>query len=358
MSPKRRDRVGHRAGGDGRGLRARVLRPTSARVRTALFDSLAAAVDGAAVLDLFAGSGTLGLEALRRGARRVVFVERDPRHCRAVQRQVERSGLSQRAEVWCDDVLSALSRLGSVGARFDVVMLDPPYGHGWIPRVLVAMREAGVGRPGAVVVAEGHWRDRPELGSGYVLAKEARYGETALWYIRPESHEQEERGHRVRIAVYPGSFDPVHYGHIEIVRRAAQIFDKVIVAVAENVEKVPGAFPLHERVAMLTEVLSNLPSVVVAAYTGLTVDFALSHGATCLVKGLRAVGDFDYELKQSAMNRRLAPSLDTLLLIADPEYAFVSSSLIREVARLGGSVDSICPPPVVRRLRARWPESR
>lgn len=165
-----------------------------------------------------------------------------------------------------------------------------------------------------------------------------------------------EGGRRVRIAVYPGSFDPVHYGHIEVVRRAAKLFDRVIVAAAENVEKTPGAFPLDDRVAMLTEVLGDLPGVEVAAYSGLTVEFALQRGATCLIKGLRAVGDFDYELKQSAMNRRLAPTLDTLLVIADPEYAFVSSSLIREVARLGGSVDSVCPPGVVKRLRARWPD--
>lgn len=160
----------------------------------------------------------------------------------------------------------------------------------------------------------------------------------------------------MRIAVYPGSFDPVHYGHIEVVRRATRLFDRVIVAAAENVEKVPGAFPLEDRVAMLTEVFGDLPSVEVAAYRGLTVEFALSRGAICLIKGLRAVGDFDYELKQSAMNRRLAPTLDTLLVIADPEYAFVSSTLIREVARLGGAVDSVCPPAVVRRLRARWPQ--
>lgn len=160
----------------------------------------------------------------------------------------------------------------------------------------------------------------------------------------------------MRIAVYPGSFDPVHYGHVDVIRRAAHLFDRVIVAVAENVEKVPGAFGVEERVAMLVEVVGDMPTVEVAAYSGLTVDFAGARGASCLIKGLRAVGDFDYELKQSAMNRLLAPTLDTLLFIADPEYAFVSSSLIREVARLGGSVESIVPPPVVLRLRARWPQ--
>jgi len=162
----------------------------------------------------------------------------------------------------------------------------------------------------------------------------------------------------VGIAVYPGSFDPVHLGHVEVIRRASRLFDQVIVAVAENVEKGRGAFSLDERVAMLRDAIGNMPSVEVAAYDGLTVDFARRRGATCLVKGLRAVGDFDFELKQSAMNRRLAPELDTLLLIADPEFAFVSSSLIREVSALGGDVSSIVPSPVVQRIRARWPVQR
>lgn len=159
----------------------------------------------------------------------------------------------------------------------------------------------------------------------------------------------------MRIAVYPGSFDPVHHGHIDVIRRIARLFDGVIVAVAENVEKGRGAFSLAERVTMLHEAVADLPSVEIAAYTGLTVSYASERGATCIVKGLRAVGDFDFELKQSAMNRKLAPNLDTLLLIADPEYAFISSSLIREVASLGGAVDTIVPPAVAARLRGRWP---
>ncbi|MGQ0550966.1 MAG: pantetheine-phosphate adenylyltransferase [Armatimonadota bacterium] len=159
----------------------------------------------------------------------------------------------------------------------------------------------------------------------------------------------------MRIAVYPGTFDPVHHGHIDVIRRTTRLFDRVIVAVAENVEKGRSAFSLSERVAMLKDVVAEMPTVEVAAYTGLTVAYASKRGATCIVKGLRAVGDFDFELKQSAMNRKLAPDLDTLLLIADPEYAFISSSLIREVASLGGSVDSIVPPVVARRLSVRWP---
>lgn len=162
----------------------------------------------------------------------------------------------------------------------------------------------------------------------------------------------------VRIAVYPGSFDPVHLGHVHVIRRASRLFDRLIVAVAENVEKGRGAFSLKERVTMLRDAIAGMTSVEVAEYDGLTVDFARSRGAACLVKGLRAVGDFDFELKQSAMNRRLAPELDTVLLIADPEFAFVSSSLIREVSALGGDVSSIVPESVVRRVKARWPARR
>jgi pantetheine-phosphate adenylyltransferase len=159
----------------------------------------------------------------------------------------------------------------------------------------------------------------------------------------------------VGIAVYPGSFDPVHNGHVDIIRRAARLFERVIVAVAQNTEKGGGIFSAAERVEMLREVVADLRNVEVAAYAGLTVDFARARGALCLVKGLRAVGDFDFELKQSAMNRKLAPDLDTLLLIAAPEYAFISSSLIREVHSLGGAVESICPPAVARRLRGKQP---
>ncbi|MDQ7841723.1 MAG: pantetheine-phosphate adenylyltransferase [bacterium] len=159
----------------------------------------------------------------------------------------------------------------------------------------------------------------------------------------------------MRIAVYPGSFDPVHHGHIEVIRRAVCLFDRVIVAVAENIDKGLGTFPLEDRVAMLREAVAGIPTVEVVAYSGLTVDFARTRGATCLIKGLRAVGDFDYELKQSAMNRRLAPDLDTLLFIADPQFAFVSSALIREVAALGGDVGGLVAPAVAERLRVRWP---
>jgi 16S rRNA (guanine966-N2)-methyltransferase len=162
---------------------AEALRPTAARVRDALFNSLGPAVRGAAVLDLFAGSGALGLEALRRGAARVVLVEYDQRRVRALTERVHREGLASRAAVQRLDAYVALRRLAADGARFGLILLDPPYGGGRLTRAVAAA--AAVLARGGVIVAEGHWRDRPELPPGLAMTREARYGETVLWFIRP-----------------------------------------------------------------------------------------------------------------------------------------------------------------------------
>ena len=153
-------------------------------MRDALFNSLGPGVAGAAVLDLFAGTGALGLEALRRGAARTVFVEHDPRRARAITERVRTEGFARVAEVRCQDATVALRDLVAAGARFALVVLDPPYGAGRLTRAVAAVVESGILAPGAVLVCEGHWRDRPELPEGLAVTRQARYGETALWFIR------------------------------------------------------------------------------------------------------------------------------------------------------------------------------
>lgn len=155
------------------------------------------------------------------------------------------------------------------------------------------------------------------------------------------------------IAVYPGSFDPVHLGHVDVISRAARVFETVIVAVARNSEKET-LFAPTERMEMLREAIAHLRNVHVDGYDGLTVEFALGRRASVLVKGLRAVVDFEYELKQAAMNQRLAPELDTVFFMTAPAYYFVSSTLIREVAQLGGTVGGLVPPGVEQRLKAKF----
>ncbi len=159
------------------------------------------------------------------------------------------------------------------------------------------------------------------------------------------------------VAVYPGSFDPVHNGHLDVIARAARVFDAVIVAVAGNSDK-EGLFSVSERLDMLRSGTSHVQNVQVDAFDGLTVTFAQSKGASVLVKGLRAVVDFEYELKQASMNQRLAPELDTVFFMTAPAYYFLSSTLIREVSRLGGPVTGLVPPGVEDRLRAKFRAAR
>ena len=154
-------------------------------------------------------------------------------------------------------------------------------------------------------------------------------------------------------ALCPGSFDPVTLGHVDIIERSARHFDNVIVAVIRNPQKAQSLFTLEERQEMLSEVLAHLPNVRIEFFKGLLVEFAKDHGAESIIKGLRAVSDFDYELQMAQMNQRLS-GIDTFFLSTSPQYSFLSSSLVREVARFGGDVSSMVPPLVAKRLAERY----
>jgi pantetheine-phosphate adenylyltransferase len=159
----------------------------------------------------------------------------------------------------------------------------------------------------------------------------------------------------VATALVPGSFDPVTFGHLDVIERAARFFDSVIVAVIRNPQKSASLFSLEEREAMLAEVTSHLDNIRIEYFSGLLVDFAREHGADTIVKGLRAVTDFDYELQMAQMNQTLS-GIDTFFLATSPQYSFLSSSLVREVARFGGDVSSLVPPQVAARLIERFKE--
>lgn len=158
-----------------------------------------------------------------------------------------------------------------------------------------------------------------------------------------------------KIAVFPGTFDPITKGHIDLIARAASCFDKVIVAVAQSPQKKP-TFDLRQRVDLTKQVLTELPQVEVHGFATLLVDFAQQNGATAIVRGLRAVSDFEYEFQLANMNRCLAPAIETLFLTPASQYSFISSSLVREIAKYGGDVSKFVPPIVEKALRAvQWP---
>lgn len=154
-------------------------------------------------------------------------------------------------------------------------------------------------------------------------------------------------------ALIPGSFDPVTFGHLDVIERTARLFDQVLVAAVGNPGKAPPLFSLDERQAMLAEVTAHLPNVEIGAFEGLLVDFALAHGVEAIVKGLRAVSDFDFELQMAQVNERMS-GIATVFFPTAPEHSFLSSSLVREVARFGGDVSAMVPAPIAQRLKERF----
>jgi len=156
-----------------------------------------------------------------------------------------------------------------------------------------------------------------------------------------------------RVAVYPASFDPITNGHLDLIGRAARLFDEVIVAVATNVTKQP-LFTLEERIEMIESATRDIPNVRIDSMSGLTVDYARERGSLILIRGLRALADFEYEFQLAVMNRRLAPEVDTMFLMTAEENFYVSSSLVKEVASLGGDVSGLVPDSVRRALERRY----
>jgi pantetheine-phosphate adenylyltransferase len=153
-------------------------------------------------------------------------------------------------------------------------------------------------------------------------------------------------------AVYPGSFDPVTNGHLDLIERGAIIFDRVVVAVTHNLEKDP-LFGIQERIEMLEVVTNEWKNVAVEMFDGLLVDYARAKGARVIMRGIRAVSDYEYELQMAMMNRKIEPQIETVFMLPGEPYSYLSSRLVKELARLGGPVKGLVPPLVEERLRAK-----
>jgi pantetheine-phosphate adenylyltransferase len=184
-------------------------------------------------------------------------------------------------------------------------------------------------------------------------------------YLTPAPHEDPKpfkivskdpvlpNHHHLVVAVYPGSFDPITNGHLDLIQRCAPLVDKLVVAVLRNEHKNP-LFSLDERVAMMREVLAEFPNVEVDSFDGLLVDYARDKQAQLLLRGIRAISDYEYELQMALMNRRLAPEIETMFMMAGEAYSFISSKLVKEVVGLGGNIKGLVPLSVEEKLKQRF----
>jgi len=154
-------------------------------------------------------------------------------------------------------------------------------------------------------------------------------------------------------AVYPGSFDPPTFGHIDVARRGSRMFDELVVAVAHN-ERKKYLFTVEERREMMAEAVKDLPNVTVEIFQGMIIDFVRAKGSNVILRGIRTVSDFEYEFKMALTNREMAKDIETMFVMTDQKFSFVSSSLTKEIAALGGPVESFVPPFVARRLREKF----
>ena len=319
---------------------SRGVRPTSDRVRESLFNSLGQFFEGGAVLDLYAGTGALGIEALSRGCGHAVLVERDRAAKAVILENLRRTGFADRAEVLGGEVEAVVGRLVTRPEQFDLIFADPPYRIaaevGGILHRLRSLLAPG----GRVAIESG---EAPVEGAGGKKGVTRRYGGSFITIL--------DRSELTMIvAVCPGSFDPVTTGHLDVIRRASKIFDHVVVAVGSNRRK-QARLPAVERARLLEKVTADMDTVSVEVMEGLLVDFARERGAKAIVKGLRAVSDFESEFEQAQLNRTMFPELETDFVMASAEHSFLSSSAVREIASLGGEVRGLVPEGVLESVK-------
>ena len=339
------------------------------------------------VLDLFAGSGALGIEALSRGAAAVVLVERAASAAAVIRQNLASLGAPEQARLVRGDAVTVLRRLARSGERFDLVFLDPPWTDPDEPeRTLRALATSGILAAGATLVVESAKGRALAPVAGLVAVDERRYGDTVIRRLRwgespsgvghhasdhPEAEHaragaappgrsgdamQQEPGasapHVMGRALFAASFDPLTNGHLDLIHRARATFPELVVAVARNVAK-QGTFTVEERLEMLRAVLDGVPGIRITSFDGLLVDYARQIGARVVIRGLRAVSDFEYEFEMALMNKRMYPEIETLFMMTSQQFFYVSSSRLKELVRFGANVGDFVPPLVAKKLEEK-----
>ena len=324
-------------------LEGEQVRPTSDRVKEALFNIIQFDLEGRNVLDLFAGSGQIGLEAISRGASHAVLVDASKESIQVIRDNVRHCGFGDFVEIVSMDFSSYLMRKGQ---KFDLAFLDPPYGQGLLQKALPLVAE--VMNLGGTILCEHPVGGRTSPGGWQVC-----HGEMlSLWKNCFDHVSAQGCDGVMKIGIYPGSFDPITLGHLDVISRAVKVFDKLIVAVMVNPNK-HFSFTEEERVELIRKAAQGIENIEIVSFDGLLADYAKMRNATAIVKGLRALSDFEYEFQMALTNKKLNPMLDTLFLATSAEYMFLSSSMVKQVASFGGDISAFVPSCILEEIQER-----
>ena len=251
-----------------------------------------------------------------------------------------------------EDAARRLATDAAAGRRYDLVLVDPPYRMLSKFQPMLATHLPSVVAPDGLVVVESEAKEEPELP--LPLRTSRRYGSTRVSLF--EGYAVSDSSPVT--AICPGSYDPVTNGHLDIITRAAGIFERVVVGVVRDPQHKKAMFSVEERVQFLRDALADHDNIEVEVFAELVVEFARAWGAKTMVKGLRAISDFEWEFQMHHLNRNLAPEVETMYLMSSPQYSFLSSSGVKEVASFGGDVRDLVPEPVAKRFREMFPRPK
>ena len=354
-------------------LEGDATRPTSDRIKEAMFSSIQFDIEGRRVLDLFAGCGQLGLEALSRGAESVMFVDASAEAMDIVKKNIAATGFQNRCRTLISDYRNYLRKAGGKTKPFDLVFLDPPYAMQACTDAMIRLVREDLLAPGAIVVAEcGEEIPAPEKAGNFEVLKSTRYGKKtgigiflfrgaktkeeeapspALLQEETAKEEAPDRKKRKERVILPGTYDPVTLGHLDVIRRAAETYEEVFVTIFVNPKKTP-TFSLSERMAMLMLATDGLDNVLVSESAGLVIDYMREHGIRKILKGYRDEADRVYEEEQAAWNAEHG-GVTTELIPAAPEYRGISSTLARRRYAEGGDLSDVLPEKVIAFLKNR-----
>ena len=342
-------------------------RPTTDRIKETLFNMIAPYLYDSIFLDLFAGSGGIGLEAVSRGAKKAVFVENSKKAAACIQENIRFTKFTSSCDLKCMDALSAL-RMLERRYVFDIIFMDPPYGLGLEYDVLLHLKDSSILTEDTLIIVEESLDTDPyEMEKyGFEITRIKRYKTNQhviilqfiqvkriirlLLYMVPNLNKKKDK---MKKAIYPGSFDPMTLGHLDIIERSSKMVDELNVAVLKNNAKNP-LFSADERVSMIKEMTDSMPNVTVTSFNGLLVDYMREIDATIIVRGLRAVTDFEYELQIAQTNHVENPEVETIFLTTSLQYSYLSSTIVKEFASYGGDLSKFVPARFIDRIYDKY----